>query len=192
MENASGGFMSDLSFEGGRYGMWLGNQQFTVRNVRFSHCQTAIYQHWNWAWTFMDVRMEACEIGLEIHAMQPDEQGVGSLVLSDWFVVQARRVVQLECPVSGRIVLDGVDVAKVECVVGLINQPLLAGPYNGRVDFWVKAPVSAKGPVSLGLESACTSDGLFMAGHIRAPRRPWCLVDGAGRWFGKEKPQCLF
>ncbi len=33
MENGSGGFISDLIFEGGTYGMWVGNQQFTSRNI---------------------------------------------------------------------------------------------------------------------------------------------------------------
>lgn len=30
MENGSGGFMSDLKFTGGRFGMWVGNQQVSV------------------------------------------------------------------------------------------------------------------------------------------------------------------
>jgi glucan 1,3-beta-glucosidase len=27
MENGSGGFMGDLEFNGGQFGLWLGNQQ---------------------------------------------------------------------------------------------------------------------------------------------------------------------
>jgi hypothetical protein len=46
MENGSGGFMSDLSFKGGRYGMWVGNQQFLSRNLAFDGCETAIYMNW--------------------------------------------------------------------------------------------------------------------------------------------------
>lgn len=60
----SGGFMGDLVFNGGaisstmskmtlihltgRFGMWAGNQQFTVRNVTFNNAQSAIFSHWNW------------------------------------------------------------------------------------------------------------------------------------------------
>ena len=33
IESGSGGFMSDLEFEGGVYGMVIGNQQFTSRNI---------------------------------------------------------------------------------------------------------------------------------------------------------------
>jgi hypothetical protein len=31
-----------------RYGVWIGNQQFTVRNITVNNAQTAIYSQWNW------------------------------------------------------------------------------------------------------------------------------------------------
>jgi glucan 1,3-beta-glucosidase len=40
MENGSGGFMGDLVFNGGKYGIWIGNQQFTVRNITINNAQT--------------------------------------------------------------------------------------------------------------------------------------------------------
>lgn len=46
MENGSGGFMSDLQFEGGKYGMWVGNQQFLSLRMTFDRCDTAIYINW--------------------------------------------------------------------------------------------------------------------------------------------------
>jgi hypothetical protein len=49
MENGSGGFFSDLVFEGGIYGLWVGNQQFTSRNITISGTsQAAIYVNWDW------------------------------------------------------------------------------------------------------------------------------------------------
>lgn len=36
MENGSGGFMSDLRFSGGRYGMWVGNQQVGIEFITMS------------------------------------------------------------------------------------------------------------------------------------------------------------
>ncbi|KAG8922282.1 hypothetical protein FRC01_014240 [Tulasnella sp. 417] len=39
MENGSGGFMSDLTVWGGNYGMRVGNQQFTVKNIKIRNCQ---------------------------------------------------------------------------------------------------------------------------------------------------------
>lgn len=45
MENGSGGFMSDLIFNGGKFGIWVGNQQFTVRNITVNNAQTGICKH---------------------------------------------------------------------------------------------------------------------------------------------------
>lgn len=44
IEEGSGGFMTDLVFNGGLYGMNQGNQQFTMRNLTFNGCVTAISQ----------------------------------------------------------------------------------------------------------------------------------------------------
>ena len=42
MDNGSGGFYSDLVFNGGNYGMFVGNQQFTTRNLTFNNCNTGV------------------------------------------------------------------------------------------------------------------------------------------------------
>lgn len=63
MENGSGGFMSDLTFEGGKFGLWVGNQQFTSRNLTIRDAQTAIYMNWNWGWTFKGIKIENCQLG---------------------------------------------------------------------------------------------------------------------------------
>lgn len=45
MDNGSGGFMTDLVFNGGHAGMFLGNQQFTTRNLTFNNVQTAVFMN---------------------------------------------------------------------------------------------------------------------------------------------------
>ena len=193
MENASGGFMSDLSFTGGRYGAWLGNQQFTVRNARFAHCQTAICQHWNWAWTYMDVHIEDCGVGLEMLAMLPEKQGVGSLILSDWYLHRTAVAVQLEQEKSGRLVLDHMTVSDVPSIVQVCGQtPLLTPPDSTAkytVPLWIKAPVVPELPIVPDIDRR----GDSYAGSMGiVPQRPTCLVDAQGKWFGQEKPQCMF
>ena len=54
-DNGSGGFMTDLVFNGGAIGAFLGSQQFTTRNLTFNDCGTAIFQNWNWVWTFKSI-----------------------------------------------------------------------------------------------------------------------------------------
>src|SRR5271163_1693596 len=51
MENGSGGYMGDLVFNGGATGVFLGNQQFTSRNMVFNGCGIAIYMNFDWVWT---------------------------------------------------------------------------------------------------------------------------------------------
>ena len=82
--DGSGGFMGDLVFNGGayqpqtastykpspqlqclfagKYGMFVGNQQFTVRNVTFNNAQSAVFQAWNWAWTFQGITVNNCQV----------------------------------------------------------------------------------------------------------------------------------
>ncbi|KAJ5553987.1 hypothetical protein N7513_003946 [Penicillium frequentans] len=87
MENGSGGFMSDLTFVGGNFGAYLGNQQFTTSHLVFVNCNTALQIHWDWAWTMQDVVIESCGTGIVIvgGAGGPlsTGQGVGSFVLVD-------------------------------------------------------------------------------------------------------------
>lgn len=188
MENASGGCMSDLTFYGGRFGAWMGNQQFTVRNVRFSQCQTAICLHWNWAWTLMDVHIHDCHVGLEMVGMLPERQGVGSLILSDWYIAHTKHAVQLEREGTGRLILDHVRVSHVQSIVHGPYQSLLSPrDSNDLVKYWLKAPASlVTAPTALRRQE--TLDGPIYVGDMIPPERPACLVDEHGRWFGREKP----
>jgi hypothetical protein len=65
-ENGSGGFMSDLVFTGGNFGMYGGNQQFTVRNLKFTGCTTAIGLIWDWGWTWKGLDIENCGTGINM------------------------------------------------------------------------------------------------------------------------------
>ena len=58
--------MTDLVFKGGNYGAFLGNQQFTTRNMTFNYCQTAIYMNWNWLWTLKSVNVNNCVVGIDM------------------------------------------------------------------------------------------------------------------------------
>ena len=68
MENGSGGFMGDLVFNGGKYGIWVGNQQFTARNVTVNDAQIGVYADWNWGWTFQNLNINNCQIGFQMNS----------------------------------------------------------------------------------------------------------------------------
>lgn len=78
MEGGSGGFMSDLVFYGGEYCAQFGSQQYTMRNLTFINCQTAIQQLWDWFWVYMDLKIVNCGVGINITA-----SGFGSAIIMD-------------------------------------------------------------------------------------------------------------
>ena len=84
MENGSGGFMVDLTFNGGGLGASFGNQQFTTRNFTFNGCKTAIQVTWDWLWTFKSVKINNADIGIDMsNLLNGFNQSVGSIVLLD-------------------------------------------------------------------------------------------------------------
>ncbi|KAF8072070.1 exo-beta-1,3-glucanase [Lyophyllum atratum] len=66
MENGSGGFMADLSFNGGAFGMWISNQQFTIQNVQITNAAVGIYQLWNWGFTYKNIAISKCGVGFDM------------------------------------------------------------------------------------------------------------------------------
>lgn len=88
MENGSGGFVSDLTFTGGSIGFRSGSQQYTGRNLYFKSCQTAISMGWNWGFTWKNLTIEACHVGIDFTfkgGPGSTNQGTGSMVILGMF-----------------------------------------------------------------------------------------------------------
>ncbi|KIX04498.1 uncharacterized protein Z518_05368 [Rhinocladiella mackenziei CBS 650.93] len=91
MDNGSGGLMCDLTFNGGNYGAFLGNQQFTTRNLTFNGCNTAIFMNWNWLWTFKSLHIDQCDIGIDMSNLANSaNQTVGSVIVLDSAMTNTR------------------------------------------------------------------------------------------------------
>ncbi|KAK2734185.1 hypothetical protein FQN55_002896 [Onygenales sp. PD_40] len=142
MDNGSGGFMTDLVFNGGNIGAFLGNQQFTTRNLTFNNCNTAIFMNWNWAWTFKSLSINDCGVGVNMSA-GGFNQTVGSvLILDSKFTATPKGVVTSYNAKSipetgGSIILDNVDFTGSEIAVAhLDGSTVLAG--GSVVPSWVQ------------------------------------------------------
>ncbi|KAL4880128.1 pectate lyase superfamily protein-domain-containing protein [Aspergillus karnatakaensis] len=145
MDNGSGGFMTDLVFNGGNYGMFVGNQQFTSRNLTFNDCNTGVYMNWNWAWTFKSVTFNNCNLGLNM-SNSPSNQTVGSVLLLDTDFVNTPTGVMTawgsnSIPAgAGSLVLDNVDFSGSSVGVAAVDgSTILAG--GAVVDNWVQGSV---------------------------------------------------
>lgn len=49
-ENGSGGWISDITVEGGLYGFLGGNQQYSVSNLAVRSAKNGVGLIWDWAW----------------------------------------------------------------------------------------------------------------------------------------------
>lgn len=83
IENGSGGFMSDLTFNGGGFGMDIGSQQFTIRNLTFNGCNTAMHMIWNWQFLVQDIKVNNARVGIDMTSDSLEVIKVGSLILQD-------------------------------------------------------------------------------------------------------------
>jgi glucan 1,3-beta-glucosidase len=75
--------MNDLTFNGGNIGLQVGNQQFTMRNIVFNNCVTAISQLWSWGWLYQGLTINNCQRGIDISANNGVDQQVGSVTIID-------------------------------------------------------------------------------------------------------------
>ncbi|OAL33190.1 hypothetical protein AYO20_07507 [Fonsecaea nubica] len=138
MDNGSGGFMSDLVFNGGNYGAFLGNQQFTTRNMTFNGCNTAIFMNWNWLWTLKSVTINQCDVGIDMSNLNNGvNQTVGSVILLDSAMtgtpigIKTSYNMSSQPTTGGTLALQNVDFTGVQtAIVGADGTtPILAGGF---------------------------------------------------------------
>lgn len=149
MENGSGGFMGDLVFNGGKYGVWVGNQQFTVRNITVNNAQTAVFAAWNWGWTWQGVTINNCAVGFDITTGDIDAsssntdatQGVGAEAIIDVTVTDTpiflRSSASSSGSLDGSLVLNNIQMSGVTSAVSLTDGTvILAG--SSSIDTWAQ------------------------------------------------------
>ncbi|QRV88543.1 exo-beta-1,3-glucanase [Ceratobasidium sp. AG-Ba] len=185
MENGSGGFMSDLYFNRGRYGVWLGNQQFTVRNITVANAQSGIFQSWNWGWTFQDVKIINCQVGFDLltGGITQENQTVGADVIIDAVVTNTpiflRTSASAPTSLAGSILLDNVEFSSVTSGVVDGNGNVVLAGGTRTIRQW------AQGNIYTG----AGTNPKYVQTAINAPAKPRSLIDSTGKIFSKSRPQ---
>jgi glucan 1,3-beta-glucosidase len=182
-DNGSGGFMSDLTFNGGAIGAFLGSQQFTTRNMTFNDCGTAIFMNWNWLWTLKSIFINNCKLGLDM-ANSPQNQTVGSVLLLDSKFTNTpigvnTSFTQDSVPhTGGTLIIDNVDFEGCNTAVqNIAGEALLQG--KKKVATWAQGNAMAAGQTAAGR----------VQGDVNgAPEKPQSLL-GENGWFERSKPQ---
>ena len=185
MDNGSGGFMTDLTFNGGKYGAFFGNQQFTTRNLTFNGCQTAVYMNWNWAWSLSGLKINNCKVGIDMSGGGTNAQTVGSVLLIDSIISNTPIGVSTAYSTSeglvtnGTLIIDNVDFTSCPVAVedAASKKTVLAG---GKV-------VSS---FTQGRSYAGANAGKVGQSAATAPVKPAGLINSAtGHVFTRSKPQ---
>jgi glucan 1,3-beta-glucosidase len=188
MDNGSGGWASDLEFVGGNYGAFFGSQQFTVRNLKFSGQNTAIYLNWDWGWTMSNITIEDCGVGLDM-ANSPANQTVGSLVFADskisntpvgFNISWAQEIV----PASGsNLILNNVDMTQgvAHPVQNNLGTDLLQTSSSVVASWATGDGYDYDGSSPLKVQRS--------SGDIKNFNKDKSLLDSTGKIFGRSKPQ---
>lgn len=92
--------MADLDIEGGLYGMNIGNQQFTMRNIKISKAVIGISQIWNWGWLYSGLSISDCGTAFSmINGYLSNKLEVGSVVIIDSEITNCPRFVDMVSPI---------------------------------------------------------------------------------------------
>lgn len=185
MDNGSGGFMTDLTFNGGKYGAFFGNQQFTTRNLTFSgQLGAAIYMNWNWAWTLQGVTINNCAVGIDMSNGGASGQTVGSVILSDSTISNTPIAISTvyttgEGATNGSLVIDNVDMSS--------NVPIAV--YNAGTKATILAGNTKIASYVQGKQYLAANAGTAVQGLATAVTKPAVLLNSAGKVFTRSKPQ---
>jgi hypothetical protein len=185
MENGSGGFLCDLTFNGGGPAAVFGNQQFTMRNLIFNDCEIAIQMLWNWVWNYQGLTFTNCRTAIDASV-----DGVGSVIVLDSVFKNCDVGIKsffgpATTPAgAGTLVVDNCDFTGTPIAVQRGSATDLAG--NGKVALYVKGS-------SYDSASAVKGDGAVVGERLigvpRAlPAKPAALLSG-GKFATRGRPQ---
>jgi len=185
IEDGSGGFLSDLVFNGGLYGAKIGSQQFSSKNWTFHNCVTAINQLWNWGWIYQQISFKNVTVGLNMSSGGVTNQAVGSVVLFDSEFIDVdigiihAHTTNAYPAAAGALILENIDFSNVRVAVQGPNGTDLGGSQSTfNIPAWAQG--HAYSPSSANFTE--------IHGHVNPNLRPPALTS-LGRYYTRAKPQ---
>ena len=197
MDNGSGGYMEDLIFNGGSVGFFSGNQQFTVRNLTFNYCVTAIFQNWNWVFNYKDITINNCAIGLDM-TQGGTVPATGSIILQDSVFnnVQYGIITSFSYnstpTAAGTLVLDNVNFINTDPAVQYPNNTAIISGNRVVSSYLQGRTYSAYESQEQIHNLTCwqpTARYARTQGEVNAPNKPQSLLDASGAWLSRSRPQ---
>ncbi|KAF8960770.1 pectate lyase superfamily protein-domain-containing protein [Flammula alnicola] len=135
-------YMGDLVFNGGKYGIWGGNQQFTVRNITVNNAQTGVYSSWNWGWTYQGATFNNCQVGFDIATggITQGTQTTGAMAIIDAVATNTPIFARTSQPsngaLAGSLVLNNVKLNNVPVAVGVVGGTVVLNGGTTTIASW--------------------------------------------------------
>ena len=176
--------MTDLEITGGRFGINIGNQQFTIRNVHITNTIIGVNQIWDWGITYQDLTITNCSTAFSMRGGGPSAPSVGSVTIIDSTIQN--------CPVfvdsayqpgpnsAGSLILENIALGNVPIAVQGPNGTVLPGSNNAAVTITAWGQVHKYDPSG-------PSD--FQGSFVPPTRPAGLLASGSNRYYTKSKPQ---
>ena len=198
MDNGSGGFMEDLVFYGGGTALNTGNQQWTSRNLTFYNCNTAIFQNWNWVYTYKSLFIHDCDVGINM-TQGGNVITTGSITLQDSVMTNIRVAGILttfstnSTPISGgTLVVDNVDFVGTPNAITYPDGTVIL-PGNTHVPSFIqgRAYTAYDAQTHIG-NLTCyqpTANYSRVQQLVNAPPKARSLLTPTGTIYERSKPQ---
>ncbi|KAH8703204.1 putative exo-beta-1,3-glucanase [Talaromyces proteolyticus] len=183
VENGSAGFLTDVTITGGLYGLNVGNQQYTMRNVTISGAITGISQIWNWGWTYIGLEISSCTTAISMTAGGTSAVAVGSVQVIDSSISNCNTFIDTVWSTSsspagaGNLIIENVQLTNVPTAVQGPSSVYLAGGTTTISGF------------GQGHQYTPTGPGTLQGTFAPAARPNGLLASGSSSYYTKSKPQ---
>ncbi|GAW26432.1 putative exo-beta- -glucanase [Rosellinia necatrix] len=179
-ENGSGGFVSDLEFEGGAIGWRVGSQQYTAIGLKFTNCVTAVQMIWDWGFNWQRIEINGGTVAFNISGKGGiDKQGIGSISVIDSTInnTPIGILTNADNTTAPNIVIDNTQFTNVGAIVQATTGDVLLAGGSKTVDLW-----------ATGLRYG-GGDGNRQTGAVeKRPSMSSRMLDG-GKLFTRSRPQ---
>lgn len=211
MENGSGGWFSDISIFGGMYGMAIGSQQFTTRNVIIDGAMTGVKFVFNWTWLFAQFVVTNCDIGFDLSNGGFNNQAVSVVMIVDSVISAKLAVLSVYAPgfsgpqSGGSLMMERVDLtgSATGIAVGTdtASRVILKGeqyiPLFAQGNAWTVAGQEQNGQIFNSTtcvfqnqsQQVRTAQEITIQRQLAPIPRPAELLDPQGNWLGRARPQ---
>ncbi|EEH47201.2 uncharacterized protein PADG_03299 [Paracoccidioides brasiliensis Pb18] len=188
-ENGSGGILSDLTFTGGNFGIYGGNQQFTAQRLQFTNCKTAVQLIWDWGWIWKNIQITGSTTGFKLMSEDNVPRSGSIMVLDSIFrntdtALLTFPAKQERAKGTTGITLDNVAFDKVRNAVADNQGKVYLAGSVGSINTWALGPVyfdSSQRDFTLGMSFDTSRESTLLADRLSAlPKAPF---------FERPRPQ---